>query len=628
MCGIVGIITAKPLDQARLAVRRMMAHSHHRGPDGKGEAAISLPGDAGHLVLGHTRLSIIDLSNHASQPMQDSSSGCWLVYNGEIYNFQELRCALQQQGIEFTSAGDSEVLLKALVHWGEGALPRLHGMFAFAFWNARRHELLLARDSFGIKPLYYFHTTGTFLFSSEVKILQASQVHQFDIDSEGLESFLAFGAVLGPSTILKNVKELEPGSLLRISGSQAEPLPCPYTRFATHVLGERDKNPSFNSAVEQVTHDLRGAVKSHLVSDVPVGIPLSGGIDSSLLACLAAEQHNGINLLTIGFSEQEFSEIQSATEMARHLNMPHRIVHLAPADFNDLLSGALGAIDQPTVDGINTFVISKLAASVGLRVLLSGLGGDELFGGYTTFRKAPLLWRYRFALRHLARLAGKLGGNSVRWAKLREAIKLRNLGEAYLLQRCIRWKRFGEDVVKNQSASALFDIEQNKELAGMDDDNFLKIAWLELSIYMRYQLLRDADVFSMANSVELRVPFLDINVAKTALALPRPCHFDMHGGKRVTRSVLEQVSGRRIRRKKMGFTFPWVQWLQGPIKCMLTETLHERSLYDSLGLDFQYGQGLLARLGRQKAPVSWMEIWSLFVLLEWQKRNGCALAKT
>src|SRR5271167_3907011 len=279
MCGVLGFWSDGRPEQTRAAVRDMMAASRHRGPDASG--SVEIPLATGSLVLGHTRLSILDLSDGSRQPMQDAESGSWLVFNGEIYNFRQLRAELESLGAKFATPGDSEVLLKALVEWGEAALNKVEGMFAFAFWDGRERNLLLARDRVGIKPLYYYASSGPrrFAFASEVKALERAQLCQLTLDRDAVESFLAYGAVIGPNTIYKEIRELEAGHLLRIN-ARGEVEESEYWSLSRSLV---ESGPAykqdFEQAVAQVRERLSCAVASHLVSDVPVGVFLSGGVD-------------------------------------------------------------------------------------------------------------------------------------------------------------------------------------------------------------------------------------------------------------------------------------------------------------------------------------------------------------
>ena len=623
----MGILSDGRPEETRAAVDAMIAASRHRGPDASG--SVEIPLAAGILRLGHTRLSIIDLSDASRQPMQDAASGSWLVFNGEIYNFRQLRAQLEGRGVKFATSGDSEVLLQALVEWGERALEKLQGMFAFAFWDGRSRNLLVARDRVGMKPVYYYSGFGggsgprRFAFASEVKVLEAAQIGPLHVDPESVDSFLAYGAVIGPHTIFKEVRELEPGHVLRID-AQGELAESEYWSLSDCVAAsDAAAIRDFDHAVSYVRERLECAVDAHLVSDVPVGVFLSGGVDSSVLALAASRFAKApITLLTVAFPEQEFSELPFAQRIARGIPHHHEVVTLAADQLRQLLPLALSAMDQPTVDGINTFVISRVGAGLGLKVLITGIGGDELFGGYTTFTNGPRLLRHeawmRPAARGLVALRRKLRSNfgvanPVPWQKVADAEPLENLTEAYLLQRSIRWRRADKSVRPRQ--------ELQKGIEPLAND-FQKVAALELQFYMRHQLLRDADVFSMANSVELRVPFLDTQLMEAALGVSPEYHFAGGRGKRITRRILDELAGERIpQRRKMGFTFPWQKWLGRELKDTIASTLQDRQLYEPLGLDSAYGAQLLDGLERGDRMQSWSEVWSLFALLNWQSRH-------
>jgi asparagine synthase (glutamine-hydrolysing) len=621
MCGIMGVLSDGRPEQMRAAVRDMMTASKHRGPDASGSVEIPLPASC---LMGHTRLSIIDLSDGSRQPMHDAESGSWLVFNGEIYNFCQLRAELETLGMKFGTSGDSEVLLKALVQWGEQALQKLEGMFAFAFWDGLSRNLLLARDCMGMKPLYYHSGPTGFAFASEVKVLERAQICPLTVDHDAVDSFLAYGAVIGPNTIFKEIRELEPGHLLRVS-ARGEVTEFEYWSLSGCLgANEPAEIRDFGHAVSHIRERLESAVNSHLVSDVPVGVFLSGGVDSSLLALLASRYaKSATTLLTVAFPEQEFSELPYARQIARGLPHHHEVVTLTAGQLRELLPLALGAMDQPTVDGINTFVISRVGAGLGLKVLLTGIGGDELFGGYTTFTKVPLLLRYGAGLRPAARVLARLRTtlqtkNPIPWQKVADAGPLHNLAEAYLLQRSIRWRQ------TDRTVHATHRLQEGVESLAND---FQKLAALELQFYARNQLLRDADVFSMANSVELRAPFLDTRLMETALRISPEYHFEDGRGKRVTWQILRELAGEQIpQRRKMGFTFPWQHWLGRELKETISYTLRDKQLHEPLGLDPAYGGLLLDGLERGDRLQSWSEVWSLFVLLNWQCRTGVEYA--
>jgi asparagine synthase (glutamine-hydrolysing) len=593
----------------------MIAASRHRGPDGNGSAEVTLAKNA--LVLGHTRLSIIDLTDYARQPMWHPETGSCLIFNGEIYNFRQIRSELESCGERLTSSGDTEVLLKALVHWGEAALPKLEGMFAFAYWDGRAQQLLLVRDPMGIKPLYYHSRAGEFIFASEVKIIVRSGACPATLNPDAVNSFLTYGAVIGPETIHREIRELEPGHLLRVN-VRGETSGAEYWSLQSALAKQRGRQThaarNCDDAAAQIEERLEYAVNSQLVSDVPVGVFLSGGVDSSLLTLLGSKlAKNPITLLTVAFPEAEFSELPYARQIAGAVPHRHEVVTLTPENLREQLPAALSAMDQPTVDGINTFLISQVGASLGLKVLLNGIGGDELFGGYTTFAKVPQLLRFGKFARPVAGILSKLRTrNPIQWKKVADAGPLRGLAEAYLLQRSIRWRR---------DQGGAFAHREEASIAGLSND-FQKIAALELAIYARNQLLRDADVFSMASSVELRVPLLDLQLLEAALSIPPEFHFEGKRGKRITRHILQRLLGEPIpHRRKMGFTLPWQQWLRQSLLPTIAGVIEDRSLYDPLGLDASYGAGVIAGWKRADPFHSWSEVWSLFVLLHWQQHT-------
>jgi asparagine synthase (glutamine-hydrolysing) len=490
------------------------------------------------------------------------------------------------------------------------------------FWDGRSRKLLLARDRVGMKPLYYYAGPRGFAFASEVKVLERGQMQlgSLNIDPEAVDSFLAYGAVIGPNTIFKEIRELEPGHLLRVN-ERGELAQAEYwsLRRCLEEGAEAERRKSvhqdFEGAVAEIRERLSDAVRSHLVSDVPVGVFLSGGVDSSLLALLASRHAKSpITLLTVAFPEQEFSELPYARQIAGGLPHAHEVVTLTGEQLRELLPVALAAMDQPTVDGINTFVISRVGASLGLKVLLTGIGGDELFGGYTTFSRVPRLLKYGMGIRPVAHVLGKFKTKSpIPWKKVADAGPLRNLAEAYLLQRSVRWRQ-------ENSRMRAHRMQETIEFLASD---FQKMAALELQFYARNQLLRDADVFSMANSVELRVPFMDTRLIEAALAISPAHHFEGGRGKRITWRILRELAGEHIpQRRKMGFTFPWQQWLHRALKETIAGTLRDGRLYEPLALDPGYGKRLLDGLDRGDRLQSWTEVWSLFTLLNWQGRTG------
>ena len=623
MCGIAGILATGKPEGARLAVERMMAAANHRGPDSCAACCVPLPCGK-QLIFGHTRLAIIDLSQESNQPMADPETGSYLCYNGEIYNFLELKTELVARGYHFRSHGDTEVLLKALLCWGAGALQKVRGMFAFAFWDGMRNKLMLARDPFGIKPLYYSQHNGDLVFGSEVKIIQASRFRPYTVNSDAVASFLVYGAVIRPDSIIKQICEVAPGHVLTISCSGAIESSKRFWSI-TDALCQKQLARD-NGSVQRVSYSLRRAIKRHLIADVETAVALSGGLDSALIAVLAAHANSNIRLFTLIFREKEYSEQVAASLSARHAGAPHEVITVTSEELLNRIPMAVTSMDQPTVDGVNTLVVSLAAASHGIKVLISGLGGDEIFGGYTTFRKLPLLRDHAIAMRRAAAMREWIGLPPEPQFKKLELLR-DDLGfrELYLLQRSIRWHGSAGGVTTTEcppKGYAISDVSWNELGAPTGTDVFHQIAGLELQFYMVNQLLRDADAFSMAASLEMRVPFLDLDLVTAAMRLPGSEHVQLRHGKRLERRLLHEACPHlRLPRRKRGFTFPWSEWLRGTLKASVKETILDRGSHYMAGLDSSQCERTIDQFFNGHPLVPWQQIWSLFVLFRWLDRS-------
>lgn len=629
MCGIAGIFGHFPEEPGSRALRSMVHALRHRGPDGVDIMTVAAPGER-RLFLGHARLSILDLSDRAAQPMAGAATGSWLIYNGELYNFAELRAELEARGHHFRSTGDTEVLLKALVEWGPEAMRRLRGIYAFAYWEGRTKRLILGRDPFGIKPLLMARTPGGILFASEIRALGASGLLDLHLNPMAIRAYLAFGCVIEPATIFQEVVSLPPGHIVVVEGERVEP------PRAIVTLGDLWQRPAprrrpRRDVVNDVRAELQRSVGEQLVSDVPVGIFLSGGIDSSIVAALADRTGvaRDLRYLTVCFPEQEFSELGYARQVARSLSGRHETVSLEAHQVAELLPRALAGMDQPSVDGINTYVVSSVAAERGIKVVLSGLGGDEIFGGYTTFWKAPLLARFPALLRAAARLLpARLFRNENERRKLLQAGECFDLRDAYLLQRSIRWDAgLGADPVLESLPDSSLATPETWELMTTSHraSSFSRVSFFESVFYMRNQLLRDSDIMSSANSIELRVPFLDMKVMELAWSVPGDEHLSRFGGgKMILKEVLNGlIPNLPLGRRKMGFVFPWQRWLRDSNKfTMIADVLHSPALYEQTGIDPAQGRLTWKAFMDRDPRVSWMHVWSLFVLLDWKRRNA------
>jgi asparagine synthase (glutamine-hydrolysing) len=404
MCGIFGVI-AKNARIPDGVLERGTQSLAHRGPDDSGTILLrdSVP-DPVEIGLGNRRLAILDLSPLGRQPMQDGETGNWIVYNGEIYNFRDVRNELERTGTNFVSHSDTEVVLKAYAHWGAECLTKFRGMFAFALWDARRYQLFLARDPMGIKPLYYAQAGSYFLFASEVRTLLGTGLLPPRIDPAGLTNYLTFGSAYDPLTLVDGVRALPPGHTLTWEAGVLRQSSYWDLVDESPTAGRPSMSLSAENetrAAERLRSTLEEAVRLQLVSDVPVGVFLSGGIDSSALVSILSRSGVTASTFSIVFREADFSEAQHSRAIAQKFHTDHHEIDVSENDVLAAIPDALGAMDLPTMDGINTYFVSRETRRAGVKVALSGLGGDEVFGGYSTFRTVPRMERFAQFWKHV-----------------------------------------------------------------------------------------------------------------------------------------------------------------------------------------------------------------------------------
>lgn len=573
MCGIAGIVNygddVAPADARALA--HMTARMAPRGPDGEG-AWVS---PDGRTALGHRRLAIIDLSPAGAQPMLDPATGNAVVFNGEIYNYRELKRELEAAaGVVFRSDSDTEVLLQLYVRHGESMLGRLCGMFAFAIWDARRQRLFLARDPLGIKPLYYADDGRTLRFASQVKALLAGGGIADTPSAPGMAGFFLWGHVPEPWTWLKAVNALPAGCTLTVNRDARAPVLQRYFDLRAEIAATEQSAPPTRDAVEEALGAVEDSVRRHLIADVPVGAFLSGGRDSTLVATLAARQlGEPLRTITLGFDEYRGTpddETPVAERVAQLIGARQQTRRVRREDFDAARERILDAMDQPSIDGVNTWFVSRAAAQAGLKVALSGLGGDELFGGYASFAQVPRLARrlrifawapalgraFRFAsallVRHVA--------NS-KWASLAEYGG--TLHGAWLLRRALfmPWElpRLMPEALAREGLAALdVAVELRSRIEGIRHPALAVMA-LEMGGYMRNQLLRDADWAGMAHSLEIRVPLVDVRLLRRWL--PVAAHRFPLDRQRLLEATDARVASVIGTRPKSGFSVPVSQWL-------------------------------------------------------------------
>jgi asparagine synthase (glutamine-hydrolysing) len=610
------------LDAMRQALR-------HRGPDDEGQAEVALPGGL-RLGMCQTRLAILDLSPAGHQPMFDPATGSCLVFNGEIYNHQAVRRNLR---FNFHSSSDTETILAGWAERGADILHVLRGMFALAMYDSVHRKFWLVRDRLGIKPLYAAKVgPDLWLFASEVRAILASGLVPRVLNSQAVESYLAFGAAVAPWTFLEGVRGLLPGEAWCFDVQ--EPTLRPQRRRYWRASFARPDAPPVKraEALERLRPVLRESVSLRMVSDVPVGVFLSGGIDSSCVVALLAEQGHRLHTFSVVFGESAFDESEHSRSVARRYQTTHTELHLRPEDVLDHFDGALGAYDQPSIDGLNTYFIARATRQAGVKVALSGLGGDELFAGYTYFRLLDSV--ERGFKRGLARLV--LWGlrcfapNSARTDKL-EQILHSNRSRLLCYNACRqvmpRSRRQRIQADQNPEPGTLLPVELwetlESESAGLDPVNAHSL--LELSIYLENMLLRDTDQMSMAHALEVREPLLDHVLVETVAALPgplktRPGHYNRLKALLVD-CLPNPLPPSILNRPKMGFVLPWEKWLREELRPSITALLTDRDAVEAATLNPPAVQALWDDFLTRKPGIRYSDIFCLANLIRWANQH-------
>jgi len=614
MCGICGIVRFSGGIETR-SVDAMCEAIRHRGPDDGGAYA----SPARDCVLGSRRLAIIDLTPVGHQPMSEPGGRFWITYNGEVYNFVELRAELEARGHRFRSRTDTEVVLHVYQEYGERCVERLNGLFAFAIWDQQERSLFLARDRFGIKPLYYSWAGESFLFGSEIRAILASGLVPARADSSAVAGYLMMGSVPDDRTILLGVESLAPGHCATL-----RPAGLTVRQYWSHADELRRAIPLPSGEAEEAVRDgMKAAVRRQMVSDAPLGLFLSGGMDSTMLAALMrAVGHERIRSVSVSFDESAFDEGRVARRVADRFGLEHVDTRVTFQDFETHLDQIVRAMDQPTADGINTYFVSMAARQAGLTVALSGLGADELFGGYPSFSVIGTVQR---AMRGLARIPGReqlvpllnaLPGIPRGARKLaRWSNGSASLADAYLAVRGLLSPEevrslIGSPRLPDPAAYAgqVASIDGLPEMAG--------ISVLESRVYMHNQLLRDTDAMSMAHSLEVRVPFLDNEIATLAAR----CSHLLGGPPKAVlagaRSIYFPLGLQD--RAKQGFTFPLEAWLAGPLAARVEHGA------DSGGVSAPEMRRLWTefRGGRRH----WAQVWAPMLLNHWLDAHHVTVA--
>jgi asparagine synthase (glutamine-hydrolysing) len=649
VCGICGFAYASNSDEAATRVRKMAAAMVHRGPDDDGFLVndARAPGAA----LGMRRLSIIDLAG-GHQPVWNEARNVAVVFNGELYNYRELRERLHLAGHQFSTNSDTEILVHGWEEWGEDLLGELRGMFAFALLDLRKHfaivpVLFLARDPLGIKPLYYAQTAQGFAFASELRALLASGAVERKLSPDALTSYLLFGSVSEPVTLVEGVFSAPPGHafLLHLPDRRRTPRVRPWWDPRCSTAARDPKRPrDFAAASVHLRTLLEDAVRAHLIADVPVGLFLSSGLDSSAIAVLAGRAQHGIQSFTLTFPDTAYDEGPLARVVAQRAGTHHTEVPLQGRDILARVDEAITALDQPTMDGINTYFVSWAAREVGLKVALSGLGSDELFGGYQTFADTPKLVRLEVVSRFIPGAFRRISAPLVNSLLARHGSvdAARKASDAWLMPDALPHPYFFTRLLFPPSeVSRLADARYRQSSVASDgvtlDPTWLGwlertadqaeavepmagISWLEMRTYMASTLLHDTDCVSMARSLEVRVPFLDTPLVEFVTALPDMARIEPGVSKGLLRAALAGLLPPEILdRKKRTFTLPWEEWLRNSLQPRVESSLKELApalkgqLY-AAGVQMVWDNFLNGR-------TTWSRPWSLYVLNEWCRRH-------
>lgn len=667
MCGIAGAVgslshpaaSVRPSRHAGVVdcVERISAALRHRGPDGSGLWVAS----GGEVIFAHRRLAIIDLSEGGAQPMVDGESGCTITFNGEVYNFKDLRRELTALGVSFRSSSDTEVLLKAYRQWGLDAMPRLRGIFAMAIWDPRSRLVHLVRDQMGIKPLYWTIARNgdsrqeTLLFASEVRALLASGVVPRRLDPAAVASYLFQGFVVGPTTIVEGVHLLPAATTLTIApGAGAN-------EANTRVLREYWKMPSSttrHTTVAELREQLAGTVRMQLVSDVPLGIFLSGGIDSSAVAALASEAApDAVHTFTIGFDEAALDESRYAALVAKAIRSRHTSVTLREEDFLTQLPDAFTAIDQPTFDAINTYFVSRAAREAGMTVALAGTGGDELFGGYPSFVDLPKALRAGSWLPGAMgmgqrALDGAIGGaaraaNGVFWNVLGQAPPQTRWGKIADVARAahdllglyqVSYALFTRETQAQLVSTPVREAQRTQEYglpsevardwrARIGGSELLHaISLLEMSSFVGERLLRDTDTASMAVALEVRVPLLDHVLYEAVAGIAPAQRFSPPRKKQLLRDLaLARLDPAIFDRPKSGFVLPIDAWARRLVQPRMEQVFSDAALVRRVGLRPDAVRTLWRSFIAGRPGLYWSRVWSIYVLLSWCQTHEMAV---
>jgi asparagine synthase (glutamine-hydrolysing) len=625
MCGINGILGIENPEKGKLFLSKMNAKMAHRGPDDEGIFADT------NIAVGQRRLSIIDLSSAGHQPMWSNDKRYCIVYNGELYNFKELRFDLERasRGSEdkpyhFITASDTEVILAAYSRWGKACLKKFNGMYGFAIWDVEKKELFIARDRLGIKPIYYSYKNQVLAFSSEIRSLLESEIVPRKLNNEALIDYLRYQTVHAPNTMAKDVFMLMPGHY--IVAHQHEIKIEKYWDINQFVGSQKTDTP-YAEVCSKVNNLFEKAVQRRLVADVPFGAFLSGGIDSSaVVGMMSKVSTSKVKTFSVVFEDEKFSEAKYARIIANKFNTEHHEIKLTPNDFKNELNGALHSMDHPSGDGPNTYVVSKATKNAGITMALSGLGGDELFAGYDIFNRTlkldKLKWLSGIPGISIAAKLNKILRPGISASKIAELLALNSLDfkHTYPLSRQVLLEDQIEKILNSKGATKNSVAEIIKNIKAQSGNLISAVGIAEISTYMQNVLLRDTDQMSMAHALEIRVPFLDYELVEYVVGLPDVYKIPTSPKKLLVDSMGDLLPPEIVNRPKMGFTLPWNNWLKSDFRSLCESNLKllgQNPNFNAKELEDQWQRFL-----KNDPMITWSRIWYLVVLQSWITENN------
>ena len=626
MCGIAGLLNF-PKKNGKAALEKMLSAIAHRGPDDCGSFSDK------RVALGHQRLSIIDLSSLGHQPMLTADKRYVIVYNGEVYNYRDIRTDLQQKGYSFRSDSDTEVILYAFAEWGSDCLQAFNGMFAFAIYDTFEKKVFMARDRLGIKPLYLARLPeGRLIFASEIRAITQSGLFEAKLNEQVLSVFLKYQSVPPPQTLVRGIELLPAGHYLSVDKEGIEE-----KKYWDASQSKGNGLPGNEASPEQTVRQLfETGVQNRLIADVPLGAFLSGGIDSSLIVGVMSQfSERSVKTFTVAFEDERFEDGRYARLVAQKFNTEHTEVSLSLDDLLHQVPDALAAQDHPSGDGINTYIVSKAARQSGLTVVLSGLGGDELFAGYAGFGRLYRQQQFRQAWKFLPSAFRKNFGTSLE--KYAPSIKVHKLAQmlqtdgslstVYPLTR----QFYAPGQIENLLSSSMPNNHRDpyiellqKHLPVLQQQSqrvISQISFAELNTYMHDVLLRDTDQMSMAKALEIRVPFLDHKLVEYVMTLSDHQKFKKGHQKFLLVNAFKDILPLEVvNRPKQGFIMPFDSWMRGPLREMCKNHLNtvaalpvfNSTAVQQMWMDFQRGS----------KTISWSRLWLLVALGAWIQRQG------